>query len=139
LNRGGCQRQGGFTLLEILVAFIVLAVVGGSLLQLFQGGMRNVAYSAEYSRAALLARSRLAELEAYPGLLPGEDEGAFDEHYRWRLVVTPYEDPLGEAGGVTGIELVHAELSILWDEADTARQFTVDTLLLSTTPPEPEG
>jgi general secretion pathway protein I len=125
------RAERGFTLLEILVAFIVLAIVGGSLLQLFQGGMRNLAHSTDYSHAALLARSKLSELEAYPEVAPGEQTGDFDERYRWRLRVAPYQDPDGAPAAASGVELMTAELSVSWGEDREERSITVETLLFS--------
>jgi general secretion pathway protein I len=127
----------GFTLLEILVAFIVLAIVGGALLQLFQGGMRNITYASEYSHAALLARSKLAELEARSDLLEGEEEGSFDEQYRWRLVLVRYIDPATGEPPQAPLEALQATLSIAWGEGDETREYAVDTLLLAA--PAEEG
>ena len=89
------QTANGFTLLEILVAFIVLSVVGGALLQLFHGGLRNIALSTEYSHAALLAKSKMAELDARTVVEPGDSEGSFDDTYRWRLTTEPHVDEDG--------------------------------------------
>ena len=80
----------GFTLLEILVAFIVLAVAGGALLHLYQGGLQNIALSSEYTRAALLARSKLAELDARAEVTAGIEQGSFDDDYRWEIEFRPY-------------------------------------------------
>jgi len=118
----------GFTLLEILVAFVVLALVGGMLLQLFQGGLRNIDSSAHTSHAALLAKSKLTELSAIAGLQAGQLSGDFDEQYRWTLELTPYtsedEAPLPEAG-LLGL---HATLDIHWQPHG---HYRVTTLLLA--------
>ena len=127
-----CRRGGGFTLLEILVAFVLLGVVGASLLEMFQGGMRTVGLSAEYSHAALLARSKLAELQAQSTLPQGEYDGGFDETYRWRLLVTPYlpveDEPLPP---VPGVEPLLVELTVAWGEGRQRRDYRVTTLALS--------
>lgn len=128
------HRSAGFTLLEILVAFVLLGLVGGSLLELFQGGMRTIALSDEYSRAALLARSKLAELQAQATLDEGEINGDFDADYRWQLTVRPYEgselDPLPE---VKGVAPMFVELDIIWGEGRDQRDFRLTTLGLSDT------
>jgi general secretion pathway protein I len=89
------RRARGFTLVEILVALVVLGVVGGALLELFQGGLRNVAASDDYTRAALLARSMLAQLEARDRFVAPLEEGRFDERFWWRLQAAPYVGPDG--------------------------------------------
>ncbi len=73
-------KEKGFTLLEVLLATVILA--GGLLivLQAINRSIRGVALSRQYTIASLLAQQKLAELEA--GLLSaGETEGDFGEEY----------------------------------------------------------
>lgn len=126
------RRSAGFTLLEILVAFVLLGLVGTSLLELFQGGMRTVGLSAEYSHAALLARSKLAELQAYKTLEQGESSGEFDTAYRWHLRVFPYEPLEGDPLPPTpGIEPLLVELTVSWGDDSRPRDYRLTTLALS--------
>lgn len=122
-------RQRGFTLLEILVAFVVLGLLGSLMLQLFQGGLRNLDSSEHISHAALLARSKLTELQSQPALTPGLSEGQFDDTYHWRLQLTPYTiDADGQPLPPSRIAALLAELSIHWP-ADG--EYHLQTLLLS--------
>jgi general secretion pathway protein I len=125
------RRAGGFTLLEILVAFIVLAVLGGAMLQLFQGSLRNVALAAEYSDAALLARAKLAEFESRAGLLPGSEEGVFDTGYRWHAELQPHLEDETEPAPDAVLQALRLDLVISWGEADDQRSYAVQTLLLT--------
>ena len=125
------RRNSGFTLLEILVAFIVLAIAGGALLQLFQGGLRNVAHASDYSRAALHALSKLAELEARSDLIEGEEAGSFDDDYHWRLSLTGYVEPEGGPPPAAGLKPLQATLTVVWGDGDDQRSYRVDTLLLA--------
>ena len=125
------RRSRGFTLVEILVALAVLGVVGGALLQLFHGSLRNVALSADYSRAALLARSKLAELEAREVFVTGEEQGRFDDHYHWYLRTVDYAES-EEAPSTPGpLAPLAVSLSVGWHDGDTERWYTVQTLLLA--------
>lgn len=141
--RGGGR---GFTLLEILVALVVLAVVGGALLQLFHGGLRNVRTSADYTRAALLARSKLAELEAREYFAPAVEEGRFDERFQWGLWIADYLGPDGvrtpgaakpldadETGGAAepALRLVQAALVVAWHDGDTEHRYALESVFLS--------
>jgi len=125
------RRQRGFTLLEILVAFVVLALVGGALLQLFQGGLRNLTSGEGYSRAALLADSTLSRLRAEAVLDPGTRRGELEPGYRYSLTLSPYqEDGLAQDG------LLQADLEIAWGDVDAPHSYRLRTLLL---PPGTKG
>lgn len=129
------RRMHGFSLLEVLVAFIVLGVLGGTLLQFFQGSLRNVSRSAEYTHATLLARSRLAELEAIHDLRPGSYQGEYPDGYRWQLNLSPYATAGDSADSkLTGL---YAELQIGWGLPGNDRQLEFTTLLLSQATVEP--
>lgn len=119
------RAQRGFTLLEILVAFVMLALVGGALMQLFQGGLQNLTRSDDYTRAALLAESTLSELRAQASLEPGQRSGEPAPGFRYELVLTPYLDD-----GEPVPHLLQADLTVAWGDADQARQYRVRTLLL---------
>ena len=51
----------GFSMLEVLVAFVILALVGTALFRLFSGALTTSAAAEDYSRAVLVADSVLAE------------------------------------------------------------------------------
>ncbi|HEX7272845.1 MAG TPA: prepilin-type N-terminal cleavage/methylation domain-containing protein [Casimicrobiaceae bacterium] len=85
----------GFSLLEVLVAFVILALVGTALFQAFGGALNNAALAEEYSRAALLAESRLADaaVENSP-LREGGDQGSSEDgKYNWVTRIEPYVAP----------------------------------------------
>lgn len=123
------NRQNGFTLLEILVAMTLFAVVGGTLLQLFQDGLKQTGRSTEYIHAALLARSKLAELRAFDTLRPGDTEGDFGDGYHWHLTLeeaTQLEEP-----GVVPLTPLNLTLRISWGEQGDRQTMSVNSLLLS--------
>lgn len=130
MSRSLRRGDRGFTLLEILAALLVLGVVGGALLELFQGGLRNVALSADYSHAALLARSKLAELEARERFV-AEEQGRFDERFRWHLRAADYVGTDGNRLPSAAFEPVAVALSILWGDGITERRYTVQALFLA--------
>jgi general secretion pathway protein I len=129
-------RARGFTLLEILVAFVVIGVLGGAMLQLFQGSLRNVALSAEYTEAALLARSKLAEFEARGTLRAGVEEGEAGQGYRWRAELVPYfperdVESAQEAQPESPLEALRLTLTMSWGDDAETRDYVVETVLLT--------
>jgi general secretion pathway protein I len=127
------SRARGFTLLEVLVALMLFAAVGGTLLALFQGGLRATSLGDDYTRAAMLAQSKLNELQAYRTLLPGVYEAPFDDRFSWRVTLTGREtDNDRRRAGVVPMDVV---LAVYWEHGGDRREVTVDTLLLSSAEP----
>lgn len=83
------RAESGFTLLEVLIAFAVLAVMLVPILQVFGGGLGMTQTARGYAEGVLLARSKLAELGVAPDLREGESSGDFDERgYRWHASIS---------------------------------------------------
>lgn len=110
------SRQAGFTLLEILVAFVVLAVVGGALLQLFQGGITAIRLADAHSRAALLARAQVDALLAHPQPGGSPLAGETADGYRWQWTLTPALNSAGEPLSAAGLQAMHAEITVQWQD-----------------------
>ncbi|MCB1724741.1 MAG: type II secretion system protein [Gammaproteobacteria bacterium] len=121
-------RARGFTLLEILVALTLFAVVGGALLQMFHTGLRTGRIANQHSHAVLLARSKLTELSAFENLRPGSDSGEFDGGFHWRTDLVEVPDLEPTIIPLTQLELT---LSVSWGQAGDESSITVKSLLLS--------
>jgi general secretion pathway protein I len=87
-------RAAGFSLIEVLAAFVILALVGTALFRVFSGALGNVAASDEYSRATLFAESQLAGLGIETPLREGTQQGTSDDgNYVWTTKIEPYTPP----------------------------------------------
>jgi general secretion pathway protein I len=79
----------GFTLLEVLAAFIIAALGSILLYQAAFEGAANATAAARYQEAVVRAQSRLASIGVLTSLQPetlsGDDGGGFT----WRLIITP--------------------------------------------------
>ncbi len=96
--RGGSLVRG-FSMLEVLVAFVILALVGTALFRLFSGALGNAAAAEDYSRAVLVAESVLAEAAGTQPLREAAQSGSSDEgRIEWTTRVTPYVAPQANPG-----------------------------------------
>ena len=121
------RHQRGFTLLEVIVAFALLALALSLLLGSLSGASRQVRESADSSRATLHAQSLLAQLGAGDVLQPGRQEGSFEgDRYRWQLDIAPFADPLAARAQLDpgAPQLLDVRLVVRWgDERAQAMQW----------------
>ncbi len=111
------RRQHGFTLLEVIVAFALLALALSLLLGSLSGASRQVRDSADSSRATLHAQSLLAQLGAGEALQPGRQQGSFEgDRYQWQLDVVPFADPLAARAQLDpgAPQLLDVRLAVRW-------------------------
>jgi general secretion pathway protein I len=100
VRAGARGRFRGFTLIEVLVAFAILAVTLTALLQVFSTGLRSIMSVERYASATLLARSALAEVGTEIPLAPGERSASGGDGFAWRVRITPALAPLQSPGGM---------------------------------------
>jgi general secretion pathway protein I len=87
------SRQRGFTLIELVAAFVIFALGFGVLLQILGGCLRTTAQAADYTRASLWAQSLLDTEGVGETLQEGGRSGNFDDKYSWRLSVAKIQPP----------------------------------------------
>ena len=91
---GFALRAAGFSLLEVLVAFVIVALVATALFRLFGGALNNAAAADDWSRALLVAESRLALAATATPLREGSEQGTEnDGRIRWQTRVAAYATP----------------------------------------------
>ena len=83
------KRQAGFTILEVLVGFLVAALLLSVILSAFSDGMRSFVQADRLSQASLVAQSRLAELGHSAPLQPGNYQGRDAAGYSWQVAIAP--------------------------------------------------
>jgi general secretion pathway protein I len=92
-RRRRTSRPRGFSLLEVLVAFVILSLVATALFKLFGGALANAGAADEYSRAMLVAESVLAESSTLPLREGAKTGNADDGRIEWTARVEPYQAP----------------------------------------------
>ncbi|HEX6833067.1 MAG TPA: prepilin-type N-terminal cleavage/methylation domain-containing protein [Rudaea sp.] len=87
------QKSRGFTLIEIVAAFVIFALGFGVLLQILSSSLHTTTQSADYTKAALWAQSLLDTQGIGEKLEETSTSGNFDNQYRWQLRISKYDPP----------------------------------------------
>jgi general secretion pathway protein I len=132
------KSNRGFSLLEVLVAFVILAMVLGVLMQIFSGGLRNAGVASEYQQAVLLGQSKLASIGIETPLEASEASGEFDSTYRWQVSIRPYQDSqmqeseqAVQPAPIMPVRLLEVDVRVQWGESEQPRSVDFKTLRLA--------
>ncbi len=123
-DRSKCRR--GFTLIETLVALLILSLSLGAIFTIFSDSIQAVRIGAERAHALALAQSRLALIDAGEpsgiGVTGGEDGAGFE----WLTEIRAMPDPPLAPGD---LDLVPVEINVTvsWG---AARRRTIDLTTL---------
>jgi prepilin-type N-terminal cleavage/methylation domain-containing protein len=121
----------GFTLLEVLVALIIFALVFGAVAQVIQTALRQTASAGTMLEATLLARSLLARAGTELPLAPSLHQGETGDGFRWRLAID--REGTGDDSGSFQAYLVEARVA--WGPGEREQDVVLTTLRIGL--PEP--
>lgn len=126
------QQQRGFTILEVLVAFLVAALLLAVILSGFSTGLSSLARADRMSQAALVAQSRIAELGVIEPLQEGSVSGRDDQHsdYRWQINVQPFAWDYADAIRQQGSTLYKVDVEVFWPAGEKEHSFLLTALKL---------
>jgi general secretion pathway protein I len=128
------NKQKGFSLLEILIAFSILALSLGILLKIFSAGVNTAVVAEDYTAAVQIAESLMAETSVETPLQASQASGLENEKYHWLVEVSPFVfNPENVDAKVVTAELFKVKVIVSWgDDNDNAnnRQVELTTLKL---------
>ena len=130
-------HQRGFSLLEVLVAFAILSVSLGVLLQVFATGLRNAGVADDYTQATLYAESILAAYGREVPLGEGVREGPINDRFSWRGTVSPYAEGMPDPEK-TRMRAWRISVEVFWRGLTQTRSVMLETLRLAPVEP-PRG
>lgn len=106
----GAGKSGGFTLLEVMVAVVIMASVLTSLFTLGNRSVQDVTLAEHITVGTLLAKRMMVDAIANKPRVPAEDEGEFSEEdfkgYAWKKTIAP--TPLAQ--------IMEVRVAVLWKE-----------------------
>lgn len=127
------RRRAGFTLLEVMAALAIIAIVLVAVYRMHAQTISMNATSGFYTRAPLLARAVIARASATPDAVRFSDSGDFGERmpgYRWEMDMEALaSDILVETLGETAERLRRIEVTVTLndDYTYTTRTYRVFT------------
>src|SRR5210317_1239904 len=95
---GNTGTSRGFTLLEVMLAFVIFALSFATVLEIMAGSMRSVRRAGDDTEVALLAQSIMDLVGTEIPVEEGEYRDSGMDRYQWRLGIYPYETAGGEEG-----------------------------------------
>jgi general secretion pathway protein I len=129
-DRLGTSRDKGITLIEVLVAFVILAMSVTVLLRIFSSGTSNVIISQQYVDAVHVAEMQLAAVGLERELTPATEYGVIDGKYNWQVTIEPiafYEEQEQETYPVSAFSIL---VEVNWVERANTRRIMLSSIKL---------
>ena len=121
------RAQRGFTLVEIVVAFVLLSAVLVTGFEIFSQGLRRAGDLDDYARAIAIAQSKLAAAGTEEQFKEGQQQGeSEDRRFRWTVVIQRSDEGAGAPGQPpnSAYQLFRVDVRVTWNATD-AREHTV--------------
>jgi general secretion pathway protein I len=124
------RRQAGFTLLEVLVAFVIAALAIAVLFEGTLGGLQAARTAGAYQEALSRAQSHLAVLGPALPLAAMDQAGDDGSGFRWRLRVVPLQTARPAQGSSTPAAaptLYAVTVTVSWTAAGQTRSVSLNS------------
>ena len=128
------QHKGGYTLIEVLVAMVILALSLTIIFRIFSGGLLKIEIAADYTHAAMVAESVLAATGTTERLIAGDTAGEMLSKYQWRRSVTPYQNTESSWPGNEAVNAYKVTVIVEWPAREGVRSVDLSTLKLARIP-----
>src|SRR6266699_3622912 len=119
-------RAAGFTLLEVLIAVAIVAIVLVTFMGLHLRSLDATIRAQDLTTAVLLAQAKMATMGEFPDT--GEEQGKFEgpelERFQWSTAVT--EHILDALEGGQPVTVRRLEVTVYWADGQQTRHYTLE-------------
>ena len=131
ISRYNCRSTiHGITLIEVMVAFVILALAVTVLLRIFSSGLSNTVLSRQYSDAVMMAQSQLAQIGSVNEIVPGVESGMIDDKFAWKTTIDPYFPWIANDQATMPVSAFTVDVEISWLEKGQPRNVTLRSIKL---------
>lgn len=120
----------GITLIEVMVAFVILALSVTVLLRIFSSGLTNTILSQQYVDAVVFAESQMAQIGTINEIIPGVETGTIGEKFTWTTSVDPYFPWLENDEETLPVSAFVVDVEISWLEKGKERNVNLSSIKL---------
>jgi general secretion pathway protein I len=124
------RHTHGYTLIEVLVAMVILAMSLTVLFRIFSTGLNNVGVSADYSRAVLIAETQLAQAGISVSLETGVLDGTVDERFYWMRTVADYAPFVLADADRSPVDAYQVTVAVEWQHSGRSRAISLSSIRL---------
>jgi len=124
------KSQYGFTLIEILVATMILAICIVVILQLFSGGLKSSRLSGDYTRAIFHAREKMEGFLLLNELTDTVLEGEYNDGFRWRATIQ-YIEPGEDEETQLPVDMFTIDVEVIWPYGLGEKHFEISTVKIA--------
>ena len=131
------QRSSCFTLLEVMLAFVIFALSFATVLEIMAGTIRSVGRASEDTEVALMAQSLMDLVGTEIPIEEGEYSGTGMDRYQWEMDISLYDTggqasdegmTTQELADLSGSELYRVELYVDWETGRRQRELHFSTI-----------
>ena len=124
------SSQSGYSLIEVLVAFVILSMTLSVIFGVFSAGLRNIDTAADYTEAVVIAESKLASPGIVEPLVLGQQHGTSAERYSWIRTISPFDSGQPGLSPAPAVNAYRIDVSVRWSEFGADRNVQLSTIRL---------